>query len=146
MSTKSSKVARSRRVQKDCQTIRGAETELEIDTETDDYDYYCCVVKGDFEPHSGHQGHLTTTALCYGQDQALNELDRMLCVWARQVESGQPMTNEGTLEIFPGPHEKHRNVLQEFIWVQEEAAAKEAVIYVQSQEAVSLCNILDGGS
>ena len=44
------------------------------------------------------------TSVRNGPNRAWNELDRMLRLWARQVESGKPMTREECLEIFSGPN------------------------------------------
>jgi hypothetical protein len=38
----------------------------------------------------------------------------MLDVWARQVQSGQPMTRAQRLEIFGGPNGRNVPVLEQF--------------------------------
>jgi len=52
------------------------------------------------------------TSVRGGPDRAWNELDRMLRLWAGQVESGRPMTREEHLEIFSGPNGEFRNLLE----------------------------------
>jgi hypothetical protein len=54
------------------------------------------------------------TGLCKSDEEAWAELDRMLGVWARQVQSGQPMTKAQRLEIFGGPRGKNKKILEEF--------------------------------
>lgn len=53
--------------------------------------------------------------LCNSQDRAWSELDRMLDVWARQVQSGLPMTKEQSLDIFSRPNGQGRAVLGKFL-------------------------------
>lgn len=55
------------------------------------------------------------TGVQNGSHRAWNELERMLRLWARQVESGRPMTREESLEIFSGPNGKFRKVLEAFM-------------------------------
>ena len=70
------------------------------------------------------------TNVCNGSDRAWNELDRMLRLWARQVESGRPMTREERLEIFSGPNGAYRSLLETVMNKKAEmdalAAAKKA--------------------
>jgi hypothetical protein len=39
----------------------------------------------------------------------------MLCLWAQQVQSGQEMMKEQTLEIFGGPYRQNKAALGRFI-------------------------------
>jgi hypothetical protein len=52
------------------------------------------------------------TSLCDEPDGAWNELDRMLRIWAMQVESGREMNQNERLEIFSGPNGRFKNVLE----------------------------------
>lgn len=55
------------------------------------------------------------TGLCALDVYAWNELDRMLGVWARQTQSGKPMTKDQILEIFGGPSGDHLPILKLFM-------------------------------
>jgi len=79
----------SKNITANCTIIWGA-GEYDIDIETDDYVNYICYVKRDFGNAFGPP--LTVTAVCSSSEQAWSELDRMLTVWARQVQSRQPMS------------------------------------------------------
>lgn len=113
MSTQPQEPTRYQRIEANCKKIWGAHKYFDIDIETDDYEYYLCVVKEDhglsFSPP------MTMITLFYGGDRALDELDRMLRLWATQVEGGRPMSMEEQLEIFSGPRGEHRWVLEEFV-------------------------------
>jgi hypothetical protein len=54
------------------------------------------------------------TSLCYGEDRAWDELDRMLSLWARQAD-GEEMTRKETLDIFSGPKGEHKEYLNAFL-------------------------------
>jgi hypothetical protein len=58
-----------------------------IEYETDDYEYYSYFVKEDRGLSFGPP--LTMTTLCRGQKEALHELERMLYLWVKRVESKQ---------------------------------------------------------
>jgi hypothetical protein len=119
---------RYQRIEANCKKIWGADKEFDIDIETDDYEHYACVVKED--RGLSFSSPLTMTNFCNGPDRAWEELDRMLRTWARQVESGRPMTREECLEIFSGPNGRHRNFLEAFLNKKDEmdvlATAKKA--------------------
>jgi hypothetical protein len=54
------------------------------------------------------------TGICNSEEQAWRELDRMLGVWAKQVQSGKPMTKAQWLEIFGGPNGRNTFILEKF--------------------------------
>ena len=85
--------------------------DYELDVETD-FMTYSCFVRKDFGSHFGPP--LTMTGVCNSEEQAWRELDRMLDVWARQVQSGQPMTQAQRLEIFGGPNGRDIPLLEKF--------------------------------
>ena len=84
------------RIESYCRIIWG-EGNYDIDVECDDASYpkYIGVIKRDFGLVLGPP--LTVTQVCDSSEQACRELDRM------QVQSGQPMTKDQTLDIFGGP-------------------------------------------
>jgi hypothetical protein len=100
------------RIQTNCKIIWG-DADYDLDLETDDWVAFVCVVKKDLGSHFGPP--LTMTGLCNSKEQAWKELDRMLDVWARQVQSGQSMTKAQSLEIFGGPNGRNRFVLEKFL-------------------------------
>jgi hypothetical protein len=100
------------RIQANCKKIWGAEKDFELDIETDDYEYYSCLVREDRGDSFGPP--LTMTSLCYGEDRAWDELDRMLSLWARQAD-GEEMTRKETLDIFSGPKGEHKYYLNAFL-------------------------------
>ncbi|KAJ9195779.1 hypothetical protein DTO164E3_6614 [Paecilomyces variotii] len=104
--------ARSRRILARCEIIWG-KGDYDIDLETDDYTTYWALVKRDFGTKFGPP--LTMTGLCGSENAATRELDRMLGIWAQQVQSGQPMTDDQSLEIFGGPHGDNKWILKQFI-------------------------------
>jgi hypothetical protein len=104
--------ARGQRIQTNCKIIWG-DADYELDVETDDWVTYTCVVRKDLGLHFGPP--LTMTGICNSEEQAWRELDRMLDVWARQVQSGQPMTKAQSLEIFGGPNGRNTFVLEKFL-------------------------------
>ncbi|KAG4442225.1 hypothetical protein IFR05_002274 [Cadophora sp. M221] len=81
--------AQGARIQANCKIIWG-DGDYDLDLETDDWVEYACAVKRDYGTSFGPL--LTMTGLCHSAEQAWGELDRMLGVWARQMQSGQPMT------------------------------------------------------
>jgi hypothetical protein len=107
----SSSVERGQRIQANCKIIWG-DGDYDLDNQTDDHLNWQCLVQRDlglsYEP-------LTMTALCNSPERAWRELDRMLGAWARQVQSGLPMTKAKELEIFSGPGGRHRYVLEQFL-------------------------------
>lgn len=108
----SAQQVRAQRIKANCKRIWGATKDFEFDLDTD-YEHYSCMVREDHGDSFG--SHLAMTHECNGPDGAWNELDRMLALWAGQVESGRPMTKEQTLDIFAGPHGEHRNVINLFL-------------------------------
>jgi len=128
MSAQTQERTRYQRIEANCQKIWGADKEFDIDIETDDYEYYQCFVRQDHGLSFGPT--LVITSVRGGPDRAWNELDRMLRLWARQVESGRPMTREEHLEIFSGPNGEYRNLLETVMNKKAEmdalAAAKKA--------------------
>jgi hypothetical protein len=88
-------------IQANCKIIRD-DADYDLDVETDDWVTYLCIVKKDFGSHFGPP--LTMTGICNSEEQAWRELEKMLDVWARQVQSRQPMTKAQALEIFGGPN------------------------------------------
>ena len=110
MSAQTQERTRHQRIKSNCKKIWGADKEFEINIETGDYHYYLCFVRQDHGFSFGPT--LVMTNVCNGSDRAWNELDRMLRLWARQVESGRPMTREERLEIFSGPNGAYRSLLE----------------------------------
>ncbi|KAF4616250.1 hypothetical protein G7Y89_g15156 [Cudoniella acicularis] len=104
--------AQAQRIDDYCKIIWGSDSEYDIDFETDDYIHYHAVVKKDYGLSFGSP--LTITSLCPSMEAASRELNRMLSLWAAQVRSGKPMTNEQKLEIFGGSRGEHKSVLEQF--------------------------------
>lgn len=102
----------SQRIQASCVTIWG-NGDYDIDIETDDCILYYAVVKKDFGDSFGPP--LTITGICNSENHVWRELDRMLGLWARVVQSGQPMTEDQNLEIFGGPNGQNKPILREFM-------------------------------
>jgi hypothetical protein len=100
--------ARGQIIQANCKIIWG-DADYDLDVETDDWVTYSCIVKKDFGSHFGPP--LTMTGICNSEEHAWRELERMLDVWARQVQSGQPMTKAQALEIFGGANGHNTLVL-----------------------------------
>lgn len=115
-------VTRSERIQANCKIVWG-KGDYYFNIETEDYNFFWAVVtkEGDSEPGPA----LTITGLCYSPEHVLAELDRMLFAWARQVQSGQPMTKEESLDIFGGPKGRNKPILETFM-AEMDARAKEA--------------------
>ncbi|RDL32514.1 Uncharacterized protein BP5553_08970 [Venustampulla echinocandica] len=108
----SSADSQGQRIQDNCEIIWG-KGDYDIDTETDDYLSYWSLVRKDFGLEFGPP--LTMTGLCNSSEHAVRELDRMLGVWARQIQSGQPMTKALNLEVFGGPNGQNKAVLEQFL-------------------------------
>jgi hypothetical protein len=99
------------RLEANCKKIWGAEKQFDIDIEADNplrYPSYIGFVKEDYGLSFGSP--LMVTGVCAGAQRAWDELDRMLALWAEQVESGQPMTKEKHLEISSGLNGEHRKL------------------------------------
>ncbi|WPH02474.1 Hypothetical protein R9X50_00533800 [Acrodontium crateriforme] len=92
-----------------CKTIWGEGDDYEFDVETDDYEYYQIFVGRE---QDGRLCPLTATSVCCGEESAWRDLERMLQVWATQVETGKPMTKEQKLTIFGGPRGDLRDVIE----------------------------------
>ena len=101
------------RIEANCKIIWGGDSEYDLELETDDYEYYSIVVRKDHGDSFG--APLTMTNLCSSKDRAWAELDRMLGLWAAQVQSGQPMSKEQTLKLFGGDRGQHKRVLEQFL-------------------------------
>ena len=99
------------RIQANCRIIWGND-DYDLDISTDDWEWYSCSVQKDFGTELGPP--LTMTGLCNSSEKAWAELDRMLDVWARQVQSGKPMTEEQQLEIFGGERGENRGILKKW--------------------------------
>jgi len=54
---------------------------------------------------------LTMAGLCNSDDEACDEVERMLGLSATQAQSGQPMTMAQRLNIFGGPKGENRKIL-----------------------------------
>lgn len=104
--------AQNERVQASCKIIWG-EADYDFDLETDDWVTYAYVVRKDFGSRFGPP--LTMTGICNSETHAWEELERMLSVWARQVQSGKPMTKSQSIEIFGGPNWRNSYILGKFI-------------------------------
>ena len=105
------------RIEANCKITWGKGSEYDLDIETDDYVHYTCHVKKDFGDRFGPP--LAMTAVCRSSDAAWADLDRMLQIWARQVERGTPMTKDETLEIFGGPKGELKPLLAKVVDVLE---------------------------
>lgn len=113
---------RGQRIEKNCKIIWGNAAEYDLDIETDDFVNYACVVKKDFGTAFGPP--LTMTSLCRSEEAAWAELDRMLHLWATQVQRGMPMTKDETLEIFGGSKGEHKIMLSKVIDTLEQKEGK----------------------
>jgi len=89
--------AQGQRIQTYCKIIWG-KGDYDIDVEIDDWVAYYAVVKRDFGTCVGPP--LTMTGPCSSTEQGWNELERMLGAWARQTQTGQPMTKDQTLNTY----------------------------------------------
>jgi hypothetical protein len=101
---------RGKRIEGLCEIIWG-DCNYDLDLETDDWVTYTVAVRREFGTSFGPL--LTMTGFCNSEDRAWNELERMLSLWAIQVQSGQPMTKARRLDIFSGPNGEHRNLLEQ---------------------------------
>lgn len=124
MSAQPQEPTRFQRIEANCKKIWGVDKVFDFDIETDDYEHYHYIVKEDRGLSFGPA--LTMTSSCNGPDGAEEELDRMLRIWARQVESGRPMTREESLEIFSGPNGNYRNVLEACLNLEDKVDALRA--------------------
>ena len=111
------------RIQANCEIIWG-KGDYDIDVETDDWEYYSGVVKKDFGTELGPP--LTLTGLCQSSEQAWGELDRMLGAWARQRQTGQPMTKDQTLDICGGPNGQNKAILEHLLVVMQQRGIEPA--------------------
>lgn len=106
--------AQGQRIHASCEIIWGT-GDYDIDIETDDWTLYMAIVKRDFGISLGPP--LTMTGLCRSSNHACRELDRMLGVWARQIQGGQPMTKDAQLEIFGGPNWQNNKTFERLLAV-----------------------------
>lgn len=110
--------AQGERIQANCKIIWGdGDYDLDIESDNSSYPSHLCFVKRDYGLSFGPA--LTMTGVCSSSEQAWNELDRMLSLWARQKQSGQPMTRELELEIFGGPHGRDKRIVGQFLDAKE---------------------------
>lgn len=104
----------AQRILTNCKKIWGADKEFNIDLD-------CDGPWGDCQAFVREDGGLTLgpmltmTNVCHGSKRAWNELDRMLRLWAQQVESGRPLSQEEALDIFSKPSGENRAVLGQFM-------------------------------
>ena len=54
------------------------------------------------------------TGLCNLSEQDWRDLDRMLDVWARHLQSGQPMTTAQRFDVFGSPNGWNKALLERF--------------------------------
>lgn len=111
--------SQTERIQANCQIIWG-KGDYDITIESED-DTFWAEVKN-YEITHEYGPTLTMTGVCNLPEHALDELDRMLSVWARQDQSGQPMTREDTLAIFGGPRRENEPILKMFMAEQDRRA------------------------
>jgi uncharacterized protein YajQ (UPF0234 family) len=122
--------AQGKRIQANRKIIWG-DSDYEFDVETEDSMKYWGFVKKDFGFFFGPP--LTMTALCNSRENAWNELDRMLDVWARQGQSGEPMTKNQRLEIFGGPNGRNKAVLEMFMAELEKRETSQKEMQVEKE-------------
>lgn len=101
-------VLQGKRIQDFCTALWG-NYEYELDIEIDDLEVYQCIVREDFG--SSFVPPLTMAGLCNSEDEAWNEVNRMLGLSATQVQSGQPMTMVQRPNIFGGPKRENWKIL-----------------------------------
>lgn len=110
---------RGQRIQANCKIIWGSQNDYDIDIETDDYLNYACYVKADYGLSFGP--FLTATSLCPSSEAAWARLDRMLEVWATQVQSSaqrQRLAKDESLEVCGGGDRgrgQQKNVVNTFM-------------------------------
>ncbi|KAH7061673.1 hypothetical protein BKA63DRAFT_573385 [Paraphoma chrysanthemicola] len=104
---------RYQRIEANCKTIWGNDSDYDFDFETDDWEHYACVVKKDYGTEFGPP--LIMTCLCPSSDAAWAGLDRMLGLWAKQVVRGTDMTKDEMLSICGGSKGELKGVLGRFI-------------------------------
>jgi alpha-glucuronidase len=112
------------RILVNCKKIWGADMDFDLETETDEYEYYSCHVRHDRGITYGPV--LIMSTLCDGKDSAWNEVDRMLLVMAKSVDSGRAMTKDERLEAASGPNEEWRDILRTVMEKKDELDAKAA--------------------
>lgn len=115
-------ITRSEHFQANCEITWG-KGDYDINIETDDYETFWAVLRKEFDNELGPV--LTITGLCDSPEHTLAELDRMLFALAKQVQSGQPMTKEESLDIFGGPKGQNKPILKIFM-AEMDARVKEA--------------------
>ncbi|XMA11509.1 hypothetical protein WAI453_004300 [Rhynchosporium graminicola] len=108
--------AQGERIQGNCKIIWG-DGDYDLDLETEDWVAFACVVKRDHGTSFGPP--LAMTGLCDSAEQAWSELNRTLGVWAKQIQSGRPMTKAQSLEIFAGPKGRCKPVLEKLFDLME---------------------------
>ena len=115
--------AQGERIQANCKIIWGDHDDYDLDMETDNWEEYACLVRKDYGLSLGPP--LTMTQSCGSENAAWAELDRMLRIWAGQVQRGTPMTKQEYSEIFGGPRGELRNLVSDFIELGEKRKATE---------------------
>lgn len=103
------------RILANCKKIWGADKEFDIDIDCDKGPWGDCQAYVREDRGLSFGPMLTMTNVCEGSKRAWNELDRMLRLWARQVESGKPMSREEMLDIFSRPSGENRAALGQFM-------------------------------
>lgn len=76
-SNKTNDELRSKRINENCKKIWGADSDLDISIETDDWEYYYCYVK-----RADCPGDVLALSMGTGEDGAWAELDKTLCAMA----------------------------------------------------------------
>ncbi|KAL3455661.1 hypothetical protein BJX64DRAFT_294839 [Aspergillus heterothallicus] len=101
---------RNERMHRNCEIIWG-KCNYELEIEADDWETWWALVRRDYG--SSYGGPLTITGICSSEDGAWAELDRVLGVWAKQVQAGEPIRLDSSgkgLDIFGrrgGEHKWH---------------------------------------
>jgi hypothetical protein len=82
--------SQGKRIEANCKIIWGEYHDYDLSIDTNDYVLYDCYVRKDFGTSFGPP--LTMASASGSREKALNELDRILGLWAAQVKRGTPMT------------------------------------------------------
>jgi hypothetical protein len=85
MSTKSEGNLRTKRILANCKKIWGSDSVYDLEQETDDYKYYLCLVRKEYDNCFGSPLIFTTSH--NGPDAAWADIDRMLAFRVRKAEA-----------------------------------------------------------